>query len=183
MRDYRQAAAALYSVLSLGPPWDWTTMSGLYANTATYSEQFRSLEDFAVANPQAAYARFLLGYHYMVCGYNDEAIEEFQAAVKLEPSDHLAANLVTMLGGTLKGQAAPTETAPVDDPEMFQVDAQRLFGNWSSQRNRGPKIELRLEDDGPFVWTVNPGPAATVLKGEYSLGGASWCSNRKREVR
>ena len=30
-RDYKQAAATLYAVLSAGPGWDWTTLSGMYS--------------------------------------------------------------------------------------------------------------------------------------------------------
>ena len=50
----------MYSVLSTGPGWDWTTLAGLYANIDIYTQQLRSLEAYCNANPQAASARFLL---------------------------------------------------------------------------------------------------------------------------
>ncbi len=38
---YKEAAGTLYAVLSVGPGWDWTTMSGLYQSTDTYTQQLR----------------------------------------------------------------------------------------------------------------------------------------------
>ncbi len=171
--DYRQASAALYSVLSVGPPWDWTTMSGMYANTDTYAQQFHELESYAQQNPQAAYAHFLLGYHCMVCGYNDEAIAEFKQALQLEPSDHLAANLVTMLGGTLDDTEHAVTSDESDDTEIVEVDPSALFGTWISKRTKGPQIDLTLGADGKFTWTVKQAPRSspTVMQGEFSLGG------------
>ena len=34
---YDQAAAPLYAVLSVGPGWDWTTLSGMYPDVDTYT--------------------------------------------------------------------------------------------------------------------------------------------------
>ena len=176
LKDYRQATAALYSVLSVGPPWDWTTMSSLYSDTDIYSEQFHQLEKFAEANPDAAYAHFLTGYHYMVCGYNEQSIDEFKLAYKLESTDQLAASLVTMLGGSLDDTRAVApaagSTAPeLADTEMVEVDPTELFGRWVTDRSSGPNIDLQLKDDGKFTWTVGQGEKANVLTGEFSLGG------------
>jgi tetratricopeptide (TPR) repeat protein len=176
LKDYRQATAALYSVLSVGPPWDWTTMSGLYPNTDVYTEQFHQLEDFTAANPDAAYAHFLTGYHYMVCGYNDQSIEEFKLAYKLEPSDRLAANLVTMLGGSLDdsdstGGDSTQPDVQESDTEIVEVEPTQIFGRWITDRNNGPNIKLVLTEEGKFTWTVGPSKTAKILKGEFSLGG------------
>lgn len=168
--EYRQASAALYAVLSVGPPWDWTTMSGLYSDTDDYAKQIAALENFTAENADAAYAHFLLGYHYMVCGYNEEAIAEYKVSVELEPSDQLAANLVTMLGGSFDDQEV-AETEPIDSADIVEVDPNNLFGNWQSGRSNGPAISLELSEDGKFVWTVGEGSNATVLQGEFSLGG------------
>ena len=43
---YKEAAAADYAVLSAGPGWDWTTLSGLYPNVEVYTEQLRALEQY-----------------------------------------------------------------------------------------------------------------------------------------
>ena len=39
LKQYDQAAATLYAVLSAGPGWDWTTLSGLYPSVDVYTEQ------------------------------------------------------------------------------------------------------------------------------------------------
>src|SRR5204863_497650 len=58
--QYEQAAAPLYAVLAVGPGWDWTTLSGMYPDVATYTGQLRNLEAFNNANPRSAQARFVL---------------------------------------------------------------------------------------------------------------------------
>lgn len=42
LHKYKEAAGTLYAVLSVGPGWDWTTMSGLYSNVDVYTEQLRA---------------------------------------------------------------------------------------------------------------------------------------------
>ena len=42
--DYQQSAATIHAVLAVGPGWDWTTLSSLYGNVGTYTEQLRALE-------------------------------------------------------------------------------------------------------------------------------------------
>ena len=54
LRDYKQAAAVIHSLLAVGPGWDWTTMSSLYDDPAVYSQQLRALEDYTQANPKKA---------------------------------------------------------------------------------------------------------------------------------
>ena len=39
LQKYPESAAAIYAVLSAGPGWDWTTMSGLYPNVNVYTQQ------------------------------------------------------------------------------------------------------------------------------------------------
>ena len=65
---YKEAAAADYAVLSAGPGWDWTTLSGLYPNVDVYTEQLRALEQYAKSHPAASEAKFLLADNYLTCG-------------------------------------------------------------------------------------------------------------------
>jgi hypothetical protein len=90
LRDYRQSAAVVHSVLSVGPGWDYTTMTSLYSDPFTYTEQLRNLEEYAHSHPRAADAHFLLGYHDMIGSRNDDAAAELKQVVQLMPSDRLA---------------------------------------------------------------------------------------------
>jgi tetratricopeptide (TPR) repeat protein len=166
-QDYRNAAAAINSVLSVGPGWDWTTMSGLYASTDTYTKQLRELEAFVNQNPQAAFGHFLLAYHYVTSGYNEEAIEELKRTLELEPSDLVASNLL----GMLEPPEAPAEPQPETDiAEAPKFAASQLFGSWKSSSSETNFIDLQLEEDGKFEWVVNQNnQPQTTLSGEYSL--------------
>lgn len=75
---YLDAAATLYAVLSVGPGWDWTTMSSLYPNVSVYTEQLRKLESVRRANTDDAAACFVLAYHYITCNHNDAAISQLK---------------------------------------------------------------------------------------------------------
>src|SRR6202034_2685255 len=46
LKRYKDAAGTLYAVLSVGPGWDWTTMSSLYPSVDIYTTQLRALEDY-----------------------------------------------------------------------------------------------------------------------------------------
>jgi hypothetical protein len=50
----------MYTVLSNGPGWDWTTLVGLYPGVEVYTQQLRTLESYCTTRPQKADARFLL---------------------------------------------------------------------------------------------------------------------------
>ena len=94
VKDYQQAAAALYAVLSAGPGWDWATLSGLYPNVDVYEQQLRALESYRNENFDNGAAHFLLAYHYMLAGHNEPAADELREVVRLEPADQLAAQLL-----------------------------------------------------------------------------------------
>ena len=47
--EYKPAAATLNAVLAVGPGWDWTTMSSLYADADVYTAQLRKLEQYVKA--------------------------------------------------------------------------------------------------------------------------------------
>ena len=94
LHRYKEAAGTIYAVLSVGPGWDWTTLSSFYPDVDVYTEQLRALEQYVNANPNAAEARFLLAYHYMTCGHTDAAATQFKAVVQLNPKDQLSAQLL-----------------------------------------------------------------------------------------
>jgi len=107
-KKYKEAAAGLYAVLAAGPGWNWETMSALYPSRDVYTEQLRALEAYTRSNPKAAYAHFLLAYHYLVLKSKDAAVKQLKEVVQLEPKDKLSAALV---------QALTSKTpAPADGP-------------------------------------------------------------------
>ncbi|MBL8850090.1 MAG: tetratricopeptide repeat protein [Planctomycetaceae bacterium] len=112
--NYPESAATVHAVLAGGPGWDWATMRDLYPNVETYTTQLRALEAYAVAHPESADARFLLGYQYMTEGYNDAAARQFQKAATLQPEDTLASQIVKSLTPPEAGTAQDVPlTAPI----------------------------------------------------------------------
>src|SRR5262249_5354562 len=77
LRRYADSAAAIHPVLAVGPGWDWKTLSGLYPDTDTYTAQLRALEAARDKEAKVTYLRFLLGYHYLTTGYQEEALAQF----------------------------------------------------------------------------------------------------------
>jgi hypothetical protein len=110
---YDEAATPMYTVLSTGPGWDWTTLAGLYPNTDIYTQQLRSLEAYCNANPQAASARFLLAALYMTQGSNDAAAGILKEVVALQPRDILSTQLLAAL--TASPPADQTQPSPTPE--------------------------------------------------------------------
>ncbi len=106
---YDQAAEPLYAVLSVGPGWDWTTVSGMYPDVETYTQQLRALEASVRENPNSAPTRFVLAYHYLVEGHDQNAVDQLKAAVRLQPGDTLSAQLIAHLQPTGSAQPASAE--------------------------------------------------------------------------
>jgi tetratricopeptide (TPR) repeat protein len=164
LKDYQQAAAGLYATLSVGPGWDWETMAGLYGDIANYTAQMRALEDYRLAHPDAAEARFLLGYHYLVLGHKSDAALEFEKVVALQPNDQLSKQL---LQGITTGDVQP---APRPEPTPAQaLPANGLVGNWNAQGPDGSKFGLALNGEGEFQWTASRDGKQQEMTGTYKL--------------
>lgn len=188
-RDYRQAAATLHSLLAVGPGWDWTTMSGLYADPEIYSGQLRELEMYSRANPQAADAHFVLGYHYMILGHKDSAVVQLQRVVALQPNDRLADELLRMVKGPPR-QSAPIglDDQPVPNPPTDgltnstpdSIDKGRLPGTWRAARPDGSKFVLVLTEEGTFHWKyTTPSQTGDQFGGTYAVDGPVLILQRK----
>ena len=59
--QYKPAAAAIYAVLSVGPGWDWPTLSGFYADPSEYTRQLRIAGAVLQHTPGAARNPLLAG--------------------------------------------------------------------------------------------------------------------------
>lgn len=165
---YQDAGATLYAVLSVGPGWDWTTMSSLYQEVSVYTDQLRKLEAFRKRNTNDAAAIFVLAYHYITCNHKDAAIAQLQQLVKLQPKDQLAANLLQQLDPEAKIPDQPEITKP---PEaVAEVSKDELLGTWQAKRAGGEQYQMSLDDKGKFVWkfTAANGKSQEV-KGVYAV--------------
>jgi tetratricopeptide (TPR) repeat protein len=174
LHEYRAAAAAVHSLLAVGPGWDWTTMIGLYPSEDVYTKQLRALENFRRDHPNDAAARFLLAYQYMTMGYTQAAATELRAVMKLQPRDQVANQLLSMITtAPPQGQSGspppnaeepnPTETAP--PPKGPPVDLASLTGTWTARREDGSSIQLTLTPDAHFTWRYGQGDRSHEFTG------------------
>ncbi len=167
---YQEAAGVMYAVLSSGPGWDWTTLSSLYPDTDTYTNQLRGLEAYRRDHPDEANARFLLAYFYMTAGQTEAAERELKAVVKINPKDQLSAQLLASLEQPADGQTPPAATEPSTPAAPAKpVNAAGLVGNWKATQGDGTSIALNLSKDSKYTWTVNRGGKAEDHSGTYTV--------------
>jgi|688.fasta_scaffold00735_10 tetratricopeptide (TPR) repeat protein len=166
MGRFQESAATVYAVLAAGPGWDWTTMSGFYPDSKTYTDQLRRLEKYVEDNPKTSDGNFLLGYHYLTMDYKQQASESFQAALKLTPNDKLIQQLVALTTPPDPNAAKPT--APASDvPADKVIDTQKLTGSWSA-KSGDSTFQLKLTADGVFGWTFSQGGKSQTVSGVYA---------------
>lgn len=163
LKKYPESAAAVYAVLSAGPGWDWTTLSSLYPNVDTYTQQLRVLEEFVKANPESSDGHFLLGYHYLTMGHAAAAEAQFKAAQSKLPNDKLLRQLVGMTTPP-DDKAPPTPPAAADIPADKVLSAEKMVGTWSAASD-GATFDLEITADGRFTWIYTRGKDKQSLKG------------------
>jgi tetratricopeptide (TPR) repeat protein len=166
LQRYAESAATIYPVLQVGPGWDWKTLSGLYASTDTYTQQLRALEAARNNAPNAAEIRFLLGYHYLTCGFTDQALSEFRKAHELRPKDSVAAALVAMLSPR---DARPTQATAGEAPKP--VPSENLIGIWTAAGKGAGNYAMTLNKDGSFTWGFTRGGKKQEVKGVHTVEG------------
>ncbi len=172
MKQYDQAAAPLYAVLSVGPGWDWTTLSGLYPSIDVYTAQLRALEQYCNDHPDSASARFVLAYHYLTAGHTDAAAAELKEVLAIQPQDQLSAQLYQMLAGTPDTTPAPsTDAAPSPAAEAPAAVAEgKLPGTWTASPAQGQTITLTVQPDDHFVWSFDDQGKTQKFEGISTYG-------------
>jgi uncharacterized protein (TIGR03066 family) len=168
--NYQEAAAGLYSVLTVGPGWDWTTLSSLYPSVDIYTKQLRALEDYIKQRPQANDARFVLAYHYLTTNNKDAATAQLKELNKQTPQDPLIAQLLLMTGGP-DALGVPPEATETTVPDAPAVPAADLVGNWTAKGERNTKFAMELSKDGNFSWTFTEKGKPQTVKGVYAVDG------------
>ena len=163
---YANAAGVLNSTLASGPGWSWDTMIGFYNGSETYNQQLRKLEAYVKAAPDKADARFLLGYHYMVCGHMEKASSEFAKACELQPADSISRQLRDLTADSIP-DSGETDEAPPERPAP--VPAEKLVGTWVSDRGPDGKITFDLTEAGDYTWSYMNSGQSSEMKGTYGL--------------
>src|SRR5262249_1757487 len=136
----------------------------LYPSVDVYQAQLRALEAARNANPKAADARFLLGYHYLTCGYADQAVTEFRRTLELQPRDPVASSLVATLSPRdEKEEKAPAREAPPAGPP------DSIVASWTAPGKGKGKYSMDLRKDGSFTWGFMRGTKKQEVEGVYTL--------------
>ena len=170
LKRYPESASAIYAVLSAGPGWDWTTMSGLYPGVEVYTQQLRDLENFAKAIPTSADGNFLLGYHYLTMGHQETANKAFGLALQQLPGDKLLIQLVDMTtpAGKETKSPPPIPPAPAELAPDKVLSVEQMVGTWKAA-SADAQFELQLSADGAFVWTYTRGTSTESVKGVFAV--------------
>jgi tetratricopeptide (TPR) repeat protein len=164
---YQEAAATLNALLAAAPGMDWTSMSALYGNADDYTQQLRKLEAHIKANRTDAPAMFVLAYHYLVIGQNDEAIKVLKEVVRLQPKDATAQRMLAALSPPAE---KPTEATP---PPTADAPTTDLVGTWRASSG-DTVIELTIDDKFNFTWSATPkGQKSVEVKGTVSASADS----------
>ncbi|MDF1858880.1 MAG: hypothetical protein P1U87_01630 [Verrucomicrobiales bacterium] len=170
--QYGEAAGVLNPVLATGPGWDWATMVGFYQSSDTYAQQLRKLEDYVSGNPESAGAGFLLGYHYMVSGFLEEAYQVFDRVVEMEPGDQVARQLRDLAFDSVPSDddsEREDENQPDSDENLVVLEPEQIAGIWMARSSEGKEITLSIPIDGDFSWKYEGTEESDVLSGEWSI--------------
>jgi hypothetical protein len=165
LQRYAESAATIHPVLDVGPGWDWKTLSGLYANVDTYTQQLRALEAARDKDPKNAALRFLLGYHYLTCGFPEQAAKEFSRVVEQKPKDSVSTALLATVSprDAQQTQEAPSPETPKDVPP------DSVIGSWSAQGQGKSHFAMNLGKDGSFTWGFTSGGRKQEVKGVFTV--------------
>jgi tetratricopeptide (TPR) repeat protein len=164
---YQDAAATLYAVLSVGPGWNWTTMSSLYPQESVYTGHLRKLEQFVASHAQDAAGHFVLAYHYVTCDHKDTAIAQLKQVVKISPNDSIALSLLQQLDPNAEIPKQPEITKP--PTTVAKVDSSSLPGTWKAKRSSGEAFEMSLDDKGTFTWKFTSQGKTQTVRGVYAI--------------
>ena len=107
--DYASAAAAIQQAAALLGRGEWGFVVENYQEfyrNEDYVTQMARLDEYIEQNPEAAYARFLRGYHFLYLGHMEAARDDLAKAFELEPRDLLAAELLKTAGGEVPTPSA-----------------------------------------------------------------------------
>ena len=172
IQRYKRAAGTLHAVLSVGPGWDWTTMSSLYADVEAYTRQLRTLEDYVQQNPNSTDGRFVLAYHYLTQGHNDAAARQLKEVCRLAPTDRLSQQLLAMIAPSNGGSSGTVPaSSSTSEAEAKRTPKEDVIGKWKASTLAGTTVELSLNADDRFTWKLARPEKSRTFEGKYELAG------------
>ncbi|WP_197446589.1 tetratricopeptide repeat protein [Tautonia plasticadhaerens] len=189
--DYTNAAAVLNALLAVAPGWDWTTMSSLYGNASTYTDQLRNLESYCKQHPDDPASHFVLAYHYLILGHDDQAAAALRVVTARQPEDAVSARMLQALTDASQPPAAATgspgaaapASPPAEAPSRATGEAGSaapaadepttdLVGRWKAEPSDRVGFALTIGEDGTYSWVVSPtGAPPTSISGAYGVDG------------
>jgi len=137
MQRYKEAAATLYAVLSVGPGWDWTTMIDLYPSEESTRGSCARSKGMSARTRTRPRDTFVLAYQYMTTEHPDEAAKQFERVVQLVPNDDVSKQMLTLW-------PVPTPSSPVRSPT----------NNPFRRQVRVPRMPIRSQSRGRPDWTL-----------------------------
>jgi tetratricopeptide (TPR) repeat protein len=171
LHRYKDAAGTLYAVLSVGPGWDWTTISSLYSDAAVYTQQLRALEDYVRQNPESSEGPFVLAYHYMTQGHLDAADRQLKEVSRLVPNDQVSRQLLAMIAPPEAGSSAGAPSTT--EPEPKRTPPSSVVGTWKAPAKSGGTVDLSLRADDRFTWKYAHQKKTQSFDGKYELAGTT----------
>jgi len=109
--QFDEAAGAAETAMHVLPKDQWGVVARnykeLYGNAADYANQLRALEKAVGEKPNEPALRFLAGYHYAYLGFPQQAVDQLDKALKLNPKDEMAKLLRDEMRAKLPNSTAP----------------------------------------------------------------------------
>ena len=188
LKRYDEAAAVVYSVLTAGPGWNWSTLVGLYPDVDTYTNQLRALEAYAKSAPNSASGQFLLAYFYMVQGNNDAAGAQFDRVVQLQPQDQLSASFAKLYKKAAEQPAPDTSLQPTQTVAQNPAQPPAVADNQQgagAPAQAGTTADQQQQPPPPPPaelvgnWKAQPAPDVTIALAIQADGQFSWVVDTK----
>ena len=160
-----------FSILCLPPLPAWTgRRCPVSIRTTIRTRRNSSPWKRAAAHHDDAAAAFVLGYQYLVLGYNDAAAKAMKRVVDLKPTDLVAKQVLDVLTAKPPEESAATppasEAAPAEQASPANQAAAGpstdLVGQWRAERD-GTVFDLSIDEKNQFTWKAAPKGKAPIL--------------------
>ena len=97
--DFEAGAADAYDTLMKGPVWSWETIASLYDDSKTYEAQYLELAKAAAKDDNSMSKHFLLAFHHLALGHEDQGKAELVKVLEIQPNEPLTQKMLEKLGG------------------------------------------------------------------------------------